>query len=110
MKVLISGGSGHVGNVLARAFIANGHSVVVLSRSPGKAPWPVARWDGKTVGTWVSELDGADVVINLAGRSVNCRYGAENRREITASRIDSTHTIGEAIQPCSPSAQSLATS
>lgn len=97
MKVLIPGGSGQVGHVLARAFSANGHEVVVLSRNPGKAPWRVVRWDAETLGDWASELDGADVVINLAGRSVNCRYTAENQRVIVESRVRSTRALGEAI-------------
>ena len=54
-------------------------------------------WDGRTVGEWVKEIDGADAVINLAGRSVNCRYTEENRREIMQSRTDSTRVVGEAI-------------
>ena len=80
MKILIPGGTGQVGTLLARAFVAAGHDVVVLSRHPAKAPWRVARWDAATVGDWAAELDGADAVINLAGRNVNCRYGAKNRQ------------------------------
>lgn len=97
MKVVIPGGTGQVGAVLARRFVADGHEVVVLSRNPAKAPWRVLGWDAESVGDWASELDGADVVINLAGRSVNCRYNAENRRIIKESRIRSTRVIGEAI-------------
>src|SRR5262249_27930853 len=74
MKVALPGGSGQVGLVLARAFVADGHEVVVLSRKPGPAPWRVVEWDAETPGRWAADLDGADVVINLAGRSVNCRY------------------------------------
>jgi hypothetical protein len=62
-----------------------------------KAPWRVVRWDARTVGDWAREIEGADAVINLAGRSVNCRYTAENRRLIKESRIDSTRTVGQAI-------------
>ncbi len=97
MKMVIPGGSGQVGTLLARAFAAAGHEVVVLSRNPAKAPWRVVRWDGATVGAWAAELDGADVVINLAGRSVNCRYNAENRRQIKESRVNSTRAVGRAI-------------
>lgn len=97
MKIVIAGGTGQVGRVLARAFVADGHDVVVLSRTPRRAPWPVVSWDAETIGPWLSELDGADVVINLAGRSVNCRYGARNRHEIATSRMRSTRVIGEAI-------------
>jgi uncharacterized protein (TIGR01777 family) len=97
MKVVIPGGTGQVGTVLARAFVADGHEVVVLSRRPGEAPWRIVRWDAETVGDWATELDGADVVINLAGRSVNCRYSAENRRAIKESRVNSTRAVGAAI-------------
>ena len=60
-------------------------------------PWRVVPWDGKTVGEWAAEIDGADVVVNLAGRSVNCRYNAKNRAEILNSRVDSTRAVGAAI-------------
>jgi uncharacterized protein (TIGR01777 family) len=69
----------------------------VLSRAPAKAPWRVVAWDGETAGDWSAELEGADVVINLAGRSVNCRYGAENRRQIMDSRVKSTWAVAAAI-------------
>ena len=97
MKIVIPGGTGQVGTLLARAFVADGHEVVVLGRNPRKAPWRVVLWDAETVGDWAAELDGADAVINLAGRSVNCRYRAENRRLIMESRIHSTRAIGQAI-------------
>lgn len=97
MKVVIPGGSGQVGTALARALLNDGHEVVVLSRSPVKCDWKTVEWDGKTPGDWATEIDGADVVINLAGRSVNCRYTDANRREIMNSRVDSTRVIGEAI-------------
>lgn len=97
MKVVIPGGSGQVGNVLARAFHSDGHEVVVLSRAPAAAPWRVVPWDGRTPGGWVGEVDGADALINLAGRSVNCRYNPANRRAILDSRVHSTRAVGEAI-------------
>src|SRR5271165_378227 len=97
MKIVIPGGTGQVGTLLARAFVADGHDVVVLSRSPGKASWRVVGWDAQTLSDWAAEIDGADVVINLAGRSVNCRYTAKNRQVITDSRINSTRAVGQAI-------------
>jgi uncharacterized protein len=97
MKVVIPGGTGQVGTVLARAFVADGHDVVVLSRNPVPAPWRILRWDAATVGDWAAEIDGADAVINLAGRSVNCRYSARNRRLILDSRVNSTRAVGQAI-------------
>jgi len=97
MRLVIPGGSGQVGTVLARAFHAAGRDVVVLSRTPRPAPWRVVAWDGATVADWAHEIDGADVVINLAGRSVNCRYNAKNRAEILESRVRSTRAVGAAI-------------
>lgn len=98
MKIVIPGGSGQVGQVLARAFLRDGHDVVILTRRPALrvAGQPVL-WDACTLGDWTVELEAADVVINLAGKSVNCRYTARNREEITRSRVDSTRVIGEAI-------------
>jgi len=98
MKIVIPGGSGQVGQLLARAFEKDGHDVVILSRrqeadKAGRIVW----WDAQTIGEWCAELEGANVVINLAGKSVNCRYTAENRREIIRSRVDSTGVVGQAI-------------
>jgi uncharacterized protein (TIGR01777 family) len=97
MKIVIPGGSGQVGRVLARAFHRDHHDVVVLSRRPCVEPWRVIQWDGRTLGSWRNEIDGCDVVINLAGRSVNCRYNAANRAEILESRVLSTRAVGQAI-------------
>ena len=97
MRVVIPGGTGQVGTVLARAFHAAGHQVVVLSRRPAAAPWRVVEWDGQRAGSWTSELEGADAVINLAGHSVNCRYTASNREAILSSRVASTRAIGLAM-------------
>src|SRR5438105_362842 len=98
MKIVIPGGSGQVGTMLARAFHFDGIEVVTLSRNPMPAPWRVVRWDGRSVeDDWAKEIDGAHVVINLAGRSVNCRYTEENRREILESRVQSVRAVGEAI-------------
>jgi uncharacterized protein (TIGR01777 family) len=97
MKIVIPGGTGQVGTLLARAFHGDGHDVVVLSRKPGSAPWRLAAWDAETLGPWTAELEGADAVVNLAGRSVNCRYSARNRRAILDSRVNSTRIVGEAI-------------
>jgi uncharacterized protein (TIGR01777 family) len=97
MRVVMPGGSGQVGTILARALMRDGHDVVVLSRHPCPRPWRVVGWDGATLGAWSAELDGSDVVINLTGRSVNCRYTASHRREILESRVLATRVVGEAI-------------
>ncbi len=98
MKIVIPGGSGLIGTLLADSFCESGDDVVVLSRCPQMGNWKSVKWDGKSLGNWQHEIDGADIVINLAGSSVNCRYNKRNRDEIMNSRIDSTRVIGEAIQ------------
>jgi uncharacterized protein (TIGR01777 family) len=98
MKIVIPGGSGQVGTILARAFHQDGHEVVVLGRTPADTSWRFARWDARSLGDWVAEFNGADVVINLAGRSVNCRYHNANREAIVSSRVNTTRLVGEAIQ------------
>lgn len=101
MKIVIPGGSGQLGTILARELIAQNHQVIVLSRKPFLAPWPVVLWDAKNLGGWQASFDNADVVINLAGRSVNCRYTPENRRQILNSRVDATRVVGKAISNAS---------
>lgn len=97
LRVVLPGGNGQVGSILARHFHAQGHSVTVLARKAYAAPWRVALWDGVTLGDWTGELENADVLVNLAGRNVNCRYTPEHRREIMDSRVVSTRLLGEAI-------------
>jgi uncharacterized protein (TIGR01777 family) len=97
MKIVIPGGSGQVGHILARHFHAQGHAVTVFSRRPRPAPWRVVYWDGLTPGPWIADLEESDVCINLAGRSVNCRYTPANRRSIYESRIRSTRLLNEVI-------------
>jgi uncharacterized protein (TIGR01777 family) len=96
-RILIPGGSGQVGSILARRFHAQGHEVTVLSRYPQNMPWRTLPWDGETAGVWTHLLNATDIVINLAGRSVDCRYTESNRAQILRSRLDSTRIIGEAI-------------
>lgn len=95
MKIVVPGGTGQVGTVLRRAFAAAGHEVVVVSRRPER-PGDLA-WDGRTPGPWTEAVDGADVVVNLAGRSVSCRYTPANLREMMDSRVHSARAVGEAI-------------
>ncbi|HEY7335068.1 MAG TPA: TIGR01777 family oxidoreductase [Bryobacteraceae bacterium] len=102
MKILIPGGSGQVGHILARYFHVRGHAVTVLSRNPRPAPWRVVLWDGATPGPWTKELAESDVCINLAGRSVDCRYNAANRRAIYDSRIESTRLLNQVVSSINP--------
>ncbi|MBL7497126.1 DUF1731 domain-containing protein [Frankia sp. CNm7] len=99
MKIILPGGTGHLGRLLTRALDGAGHEVVVVSRR-ADARVPGARtvpWDGRTAGAWTAEVDGADAVVNLAGRSVSCRYTEPNLREMMASRVDSAAAVGAAI-------------
>lgn len=99
MKVVIPGGTGHLGRVLSRALVEQGHETVVLTRREAR-PEPGVRhvlWDGRGPGPWTAEVDGSDVVLNLAGRSVNCRYTPANLREMRNSRVDSARVVGGAI-------------
>ena len=97
LRIVISGGSGQVGRVLARYFSQRGHQVIVLTRGPHTAEWQTVHWDAQTPGIWTQYLEGADICINLTGRSVNCRYTPENRLEIYNSRIVSTRLLGDVI-------------
>jgi uncharacterized protein (TIGR01777 family) len=101
LRIVIPGGSGQLGHILAGHFQLQGHHVTVLTRAPYTAPWQTVHWDAATIGTangsWTEVLDGADVCINLAGRSVNCRYHQANRDTIYRSRIDSTRLLNQVI-------------
>jgi hypothetical protein len=100
MRILLPGGSGQVGTILARHLHGSGHEVTVLSRTPpthASHPWRTLPWDGLTRGPWTDEIDRGDAVIHLSGRSVNCRYNAANRQAIYDSRIKPTLLLGEVI-------------
>lgn len=112
LRLVVPGGQGHLGRLVAHHFSTKGHKVITLSRNPGglmtprggetlpahPGCWATMNWDGRTLGGWIEALDGADVLINLAGRSVDCRYNAKNRNAILQSRVESTSILGEAIQ------------
>jgi NAD dependent epimerase/dehydratase family enzyme len=91
-KIVLPGGSGFLGRILAPYFKHSGYEVIVLSRNPCGKTVGVREvgWDGETIGTWANELEGSTAVANLAGRSVDCRYNARNRRLIMDSRVNST--------------------
>ena len=102
-KVVIVGGSGFLGQSLAKSLIAQGYDVVLLGRVQKQNPQQVGRlvpWDGRTVGEWVGELENAKAVFNLAGRSIDCRHTKDNRDLILHSRIDSTRALGKGISSC----------
>ncbi|HYG23277.1 MAG TPA: TIGR01777 family oxidoreductase [Verrucomicrobiae bacterium] len=101
-KIVLAGGTGFLGQVLGEWFAAKGWPVVVFTRHPGNQERArEVRWDGLTLGPWVQELENAEAVINLSGRSVNCRYGRRNRQEIMNSRVIPTRLLGHAIAGCS---------
>jgi uncharacterized protein (TIGR01777 family) len=100
-KIIIAGGSGFIGRALARAIIAGGGDAVILTRSPRSVrAGRGAYWDGRTLGEWTRELDGAAAVINLAGKNVNCRYTKRNLAEIDQSRVDAVTVMGQALAAC----------
>ena len=102
MKIILPGGNGQVGRMLIRAFRGEGHECVVLTRNPASRVRPASAsrevfWDGRTLGPWTTELEDTAAVINLAGRSVDCRYSSRNLAQMMASRVESTRVIGQAI-------------
>ena len=100
MKIVIAGGSGYLGKIIARYYNASTNEIIILSRKPNPSVGNTKTvcWDGKTLGAWVPELENADVLINLAGKNVNCRYTAKNKKEILSSRVNATKVLGEAVR------------
>jgi hypothetical protein len=99
VKVVIPGGTGQLGTALGRALRGGGHEVVVLTRRPGGEGQ--VSWDGERLGSWAREVDGSDIVINLAGRSVSCRYTKANLTQMMLSRVRSARVVGQAIAAAS---------
>jgi uncharacterized protein (TIGR01777 family) len=101
-KIVLAGGSGFLGRALAKHFKEAGYTITILTRTPKAASNGVREvfWDAHTVGDWAGEMEDAAAIINLAGRSVNCRYHERKRRDIMESRVRSTRVIGEAIVKC----------
>lgn len=97
--LVIAGGNGFLGHHLRQHFARLGYRVVVISRRPADGP-DAAQWDARTLGPWAQVLEGAAVLVNMAGRTVDCRYNAANKQEIMASRVDSTRVLGEAVAAC----------
>lgn len=113
-KIILAGGSGFIGTMLAQRLRPDGWKVIMLTRSPPKprndgaveVQWPARPIAGsnpmsyRTHGTWVHAIDGADAIVNLSGRSVNCVHTPENRRQILESRLDSVRVLGAALEKC----------
>src|SRR5262249_27322861 len=101
-RIILAGGSGYLGKLLAGELEKRGCEVIVLTRNPRQRQGSVKEvpWDGRTLGQWAGLLNGARAVVNLTGRSVNCRYTPQNRREIVESRVESVKVMGEAIRRC----------
>jgi uncharacterized protein len=101
-RIILAGGTGFLGSALAKRLCGRDCEVVVLTRAPRAQADTIKElpWDGRSLGEWATLVDGADAVINLTGRSVDCRYTAANRQVIVASRVDSTRVLGEAIARC----------
>lgn len=101
-RIILAGGSGFLGRLLAERLAAAGDDVVVLTRRPDAArrSYREVAWDGRTLGPWAEEFEGAHAVINFAGKNVNCRYTPEALGEINASRVDSVKVVAAAIRRC----------
>src|SRR5919202_3601077 len=101
-RIVLAGGSGFLGRALSGELARAGYEVVVLTRKVRKSSTGARQvvWDGRTSGAWARELEGAAAVVNLAGRSVDCRHTPKHRREIVESRVHSVEAVGRAIQAC----------
>lgn len=99
-KVIIAGGSGFLGQCLASHFVQKGYEVVILSRKAKRDGEGIRYvvWDVKSKGPWIAELEHAAALINLTGKSVDCRYTAANKQRIYDSRIHATRVLGEVIK------------
>ncbi|HEV8512187.1 MAG TPA: TIGR01777 family oxidoreductase [Cyclobacteriaceae bacterium] len=101
-KIVIAGGTGFLGTCLINHYLKSDNQLVILTRGKTHTDGNVkyVNWDGKTVGPWADELEGTDVVVNLNGKSVDCRYTDKNKALIYSTRLDSTDALGNAIQQC----------
>ncbi|WP_299442529.1 TIGR01777 family oxidoreductase [uncultured Aquimarina sp.] len=101
-KLIIAAGTGFLGNVLVEHFKNNVENIVILTRGKNKSAGNInyVQWDAKTLSTWKYELEDADVLINMTGKSVDCRYYQKNKDLILSSRIASTNILGQAISEC----------
>lgn len=100
-KIVIAGGTGFIGEELDRHFTLKGDQVVILTRKPKKENH--VYWDGENLGEWITQIEGADILINLSGKSVDCRYNEKNKAAILNSRVRSTAILQKAIDQCTNS-------
>jgi len=98
MHLLIAGGTGFLGQALENYFHQKGHTVTILTRKPRRENH--IAWDAQNLGAWAESLEEADVLINLTGKSVDCRYTEANRRAILQSRMASTNILHRALEAC----------
>jgi uncharacterized protein (TIGR01777 family) len=101
-RVVLAGGSGFLGQALAKVLIGKGYEVVVLTRGADRERIGIRylHWDAETLGDWSQSIEGAKALVNLTGRSVNCRHTPEHRREIMESRVNSVRVLREAVSRC----------
>lgn len=99
-KVVLAGGNGYLGTVLAGYYSPLAERVIILARTaaPNRGNIETCVWDGKTEGDWQQQLENADLLVNLCGKNVNCRYTKDNREAILQSRIIPTSLLGRAIR------------
>ena len=99
-RIVLAGGNGYLGTVLAKHFSSLANEVIILSRKPQAAAGNIKTllWDGQTLGNWTTSLQGADLLVNLCGKNVNCRYTPKNKKEIISSRLIPTRLLGEVIK------------
>src|SRR4051812_28722280 len=99
-RIVLAGGSGFIGSTLAPRMVEAGYDMTVLTRGPSREAQRIrhVQWDARTIGPWATELDGASAIVNLVGRSVDCRKTAANRKVILESRVDSVHALGAACR------------
>ena len=98
MKIIIAAGTGFLGKNLEKYFTDKGNEVYILTRNPKRKN--EIHWDAKTLGEWKNSVESSDVLINLTGKSVDCRYTEKNKKEIYSSRIDSTKVLQQAVDQC----------
>lgn len=101
-KIVLAGGTGQIGQALCKHYKDQADEIIILSRSAEKQidNLHYLNWDGKTLGDWATAIDGADMLINLAGKNVNCRYNEKNKKEIFDSRTNSIEVLAKAVAHC----------